>query len=143
MYSLEQQRKRRAHKKSPGFLWAVRRLWNTTELAHSRTTGDQATAAAAQVIEGAVEIDKTNPAAVDAKPSGIDKEVFIDLMVKVHYLIICPPVDRELAVQSAATDWTKDNGEDDDAARMTYDHFVDSIFEMVRTVVSCVLNSRT
>lgn len=86
--------------------------------------------------------DRPAQAAVDAPPLGIDKAVFIDLMVKVHYLIICPPVDRELAVQNASTDWTKDNGEDDDAARMTYDHFVGSIFELVQAVVSRELHSQ-
>lgn len=99
-----------------------------------------ATAAASTVVDrGANEGENVTTVvseAVDSdKPSGgIDKNAFVDLMVKIHYLIFCPPVDREMAVQNSLADWTKDHGEGDDESVMTYDHFVESMFELVRVV---------
>lgn len=37
-------------------------------------------------------------------------------------------VDREYAAKNASTDWAKDN---DGCGTMTYDRFVDSLFELV------------
>lgn len=145
MYSLEQQKKRRANKKSPGFLWAVRRLWDTTELSMNRMKYSQApstdSAAASTVADGGADkgenMANVASGAVDSdKPSGgIDKDTFVDLMVKIHYLILCPPVDREMAVQNSLADWAKDHGEGGDESVMTYDHFVESMFELVSVVL--------
>lgn len=77
MYSLDQQRKRRSNKKSPGFLHGVDKLWGTADLKLSREQHDQ---------KGA------SDGVVENSTGGIDKEAFVNLMVKIHYLIICPPV---------------------------------------------------
>lgn len=77
MYSLDQQRKRRSNKKSPGFLRGVDKLWGTADLKLSREQHGQ---------KGA------SDGVVENSAGGIDKEAFVNLMVKIHYLIICPPV---------------------------------------------------
>lgn len=140
LYSLEQQRKRRANKKSPGFLWAVRRLWDSTELKRSRENGSGYKETSGKIATGVAKRDTVSTAAAATVTGGvnagfepgIEKAAFVDLMLKVHFLIICPPVDRELALRNAALDWSKDNGDDDDETLMTYDRFVDSMFELVR-----------
>lgn len=82
LYSLEQQRKRRANKKNPGFLSGVSRLWSATKANMDRErvgTEGNAEKKAGELPGMAV---------------GIDKASFIGLMVKIQYLVICPPVSH-------------------------------------------------
>ncbi|CAM9523065.1 unnamed protein product, partial [Ectocarpus sp. 8 AP-2014] len=65
---------------------------------------------------------------VDQDAGGIDEAAFVCLMVKVHYLIICPPVNPDVAHKNARNDWAKDNASG--SPTMSYDLFVASIFEL-------------
>eukprot|EP00903_Cladosiphon_okamuranus_P015163 g14021.t1 len=111
-YSIQKQITRRQNKKSPGFLSAVRMIWDATRAEMVARLGGSCGA-------GGNEVDAP----------GIDKAAFVCLMVKVHYLIICPPVDREVAHTNACKDWARDNT--DGGRYMSYELFVASIFELV------------
>eukprot|EP00752_Nemacystus_decipiens_P002503 g2352.t1 len=75
-YSIQKQITRRQNKKSAGFLSAVRMIWDATRAEMVARQGEPC------------DVGGGN----DDSP-GIDKAAFVCLMVKVHYLIICPPVD--------------------------------------------------
>ncbi|CAM9437320.1 unnamed protein product, partial [Scytosiphon promiscuus] len=104
-YSVEKQITRRQNKKSPGFLSAVRIIWDATRAEMASTSEE--------------------PSAI----GGIDQAAFVCLMVKVHYLVICPPVDRAVAQSNACKDWAKDNA--GGGSTMSYERFLASIFELV------------
>ena len=74
-YSIQKQITRRQNKKSPGFVSAVRMIWEATRAEMIARLGDSF---------DADDNEQDGP--------GIDKAAFVCLMVKVHYLIICPPV---------------------------------------------------
>lgn len=82
MYTVKQQIKRRLNKKSPGFLSAVRMVWDAVKADMDRRL--EALSAAAE---------PTSPLAMGTVPEAfIDKAAFVGVMVKVAYLIITPPV---------------------------------------------------
>ncbi|CAM9534383.1 unnamed protein product, partial [Ectocarpus fasciculatus] len=58
----------------------------------------------------------------------LSKETFLSIMVKIHVLIIFPPVDLSWAMTNAMKDWEKDN---EGLDTMNLDRFIDSIFELV------------
>lgn len=90
MYTVEQQKKRRANKRSPGLAHATRLLWEATvdEMKHRQ---EEALAHGnAPKVGGAAGSDDGGPGAVDA----IDKAAFVSLMVKVTYLIVFPQVTK-------------------------------------------------
>lgn len=79
-YSIQKQITRRQNRKSPGFVAAVGMIWEATRAEMVGRMGGSCDAGGHE----------------DGVP-GIDKAAFVCLMVKVHYLIICPPVRRGLA----------------------------------------------
>lgn len=94
LYTPEQQRKRRANKKSPGFLSGVIRLWNSIELTWSPEqrfappTADDGAGSGGASDTAATAATTTNTGVVE----GIGKSSFVDLMVKVQHLVLTPPV---------------------------------------------------
>ncbi|CAN0062943.1 unnamed protein product [Ectocarpus sp. 13 AM-2016] len=133
-YSVQKQITRRLNKKSPGFLSAVGMIWNATRAEMISRLGEPLVAAApasgpsppAVATQGA---GGDGDGVVDQDASGIDEAAFVCLMVKVHYLIICPPVHPDVAHKNARNDWAKDNASG--SPTMSYDLFVASIFELV------------
>lgn len=82
MYTVKHQIKRRLNKKSPGFLSAVRMVWDAAKADMNRRL--EALSAAAE---------PTSPVAMGTvQEAFIDKAAFVGVMVKVAYLIITPPV---------------------------------------------------
>lgn len=92
-YSVQKQITRRLNKKSPGFLSAVGMIWNATRAEMTSRSGEPSVAAApcppTSATKGA---GGGGDGFVDQEADGIDEVAFVCLMVKVHYLIICPPV---------------------------------------------------
>ncbi|CAM9541455.1 unnamed protein product, partial [Ectocarpus sp. 4 AP-2014] len=100
MYSSANQKKRKRLKRAPAVQEKIKTLW-------SLATSDG---------EGC-----------DVEAS-LSKETFLSIMVKIHVLIIFPPVDLSWAMTNALKDWEKDNA---GLETMNLDRFVDSIFELV------------
>lgn len=129
-YSVENQITRRRNKKSPGFLSAVRMIWDATKAemasrseellpvisptpeSDAADTADTTDAAVADTVKakkekpeqeqeqdaeensnGKLQEEKEEEGArANEDEGGIDQATFVCLMVKVHYLVICPPV---------------------------------------------------
>eukprot|EP00752_Nemacystus_decipiens_P011375 g10109.t1 len=60
--------------------------------------------------------------------ASLSKGDFLSMMVKIHVLIIYPPVDLSWAMTNAMKDWEKDNA---GLETMNLHRFVDSMFELV------------
>ncbi|CAM9156359.1 unnamed protein product [Ectocarpus sp. 12 AP-2014] len=100
MYSSANQKKRKRLKRAPAVQEKIKTLWS---LATSDGEGCDVGAS-------------------------LSKETFLSIMVKIHVLIIFPPVDLSWAMTNALKDWEKDNAGLD---TMNLDRFIDSIFELV------------
>lgn len=86
LYTSEKQRERRANKRNPGFLSAVRMIWSATK--KEMTAGRlRRQSSGGLVPDGSV-------VSANGDVDGIDKAAFVSLMVKVHFLIVHPPVRR-------------------------------------------------
>lgn len=110
MYTVEQQRKRRANIKSPGFVFAVDMMWYATQ-AQMRCrevgvgTGVPPTSSRGKADDG--DEARLN---VNGRNGVIDKGAFVSLMVKVHYLIISPPVSVSKGTCTKTTLASKESG---------------------------------
>lgn len=102
-YSVQKQITRRLNKKSPGFLSAVRIIWEATraemvDRLRKSSVESVPDAIAVAVANGdvdgdaAVKVEGQGASPGEGGSCGIDKAAFVCLMIKVHYLIICPPV---------------------------------------------------
>lgn len=97
-YSVQKQITRRLNKKSPGFLSAVRIIWEATRaemidrLRKSSVESVPDADAGADANAAAVKAAGQGAGTGDEESGGIDRAAFVCLMIKVHYLIICPPV---------------------------------------------------
>ncbi|CAM9636375.1 unnamed protein product [Discosporangium mesarthrocarpum] len=58
----------------------------------------------------------------------IRKGTFLQMMVKLHVLIVYPPVDLGVALSNATKDWERDSR---GSEVMDYSRFIDSMFELV------------
>lgn len=81
---MEQQLKRRAHRKNYEFQSIAHRIWDAMRL--ERVPGGEEGSTA--VVSGALEVEP----GFDPSADGVDKATFVNLMIKIHFLIICPPV---------------------------------------------------
>lgn len=90
-YSIQKQITRRLNKKSPGFLSAVRMIWEATRAEMVDRLHKSLVASVPSDGDGDGTGAGGSGGAEDGS-CGIDKAAFVCLMVKVHYLIICPPV---------------------------------------------------
>jgi len=97
-YTVENIKKRRAMKRDPVVLGRIRDLWEVRDMLKD-STGEQ-----------------------------LPKESFILLMVRLHFLMVPPPVSLEKALIAADEDWIKDSGGN---STMSYEKFTHSIFELV------------
>ncbi|CAM9187498.1 unnamed protein product, partial [Phaeothamnion confervicola] len=62
-------------------------------------------------------------------PSSLScQELFLMLMVRLHFLIIAPPINEEVAAKNSLADWNRDHG---GGKGMDFDHFLESMFELV------------
>lgn len=94
-YSVQKQITRRLNKKSPGFLAAVRMIWEATRAEMVDRLGTPSVVSVPDGGDGAavkMEEQGSGVVAGEEESCGIDKAAFVCLMVKVHHLIICPPV---------------------------------------------------
>ena len=80
LYSTEQLKKRKALALNPSITGLIDRLWRVRDLVERRSVS-----------------------------GGLSHDVYVELLIKFHYLIVPPPVDLELARKNAETDWENDS----------------------------------
>ncbi|CAM9717051.1 unnamed protein product [Chrysoparadoxa australica] len=101
MYTTENLIKRKQNRTASSVVRGLERIWNVKNLIMGREGNER---------------------------SYIEKSHFVEMMVKLHILIVQPPLEMKFVYASAERDWVMDSqGE----SRMSFRRFADSLFELV------------